>query len=193
MSVVDSCPFIPIALCSKSGTIVDLEVQASDPDREQLDYRYSPSAGVITGSGANVKWDLTQVRLGFQTVKVEVADQRGGKTSSMAQIKIVLCSGDCHPPRPFCPVLTVSCPTRVTKGAVADFEATFNSDPDTTGGKLIYLWSHTNGKRLNGTQDTKLKIEVPGAPGDVITATVRVVGVDPSCNRQATCQTRIVK
>ena len=96
-----------------------LEVQASDPDRDQLDYKYSPSAGVIADSGANVKWDLSQARLGFQTVKVEVADQRGGRTSSIAQVKIEVC-GACDPG---CPVLTVNCPTSVTKGAVADFEA----------------------------------------------------------------------
>ena len=189
ISVVDSCPLLPVSICSQSGTIVTLEVQASDPDREQLDYKYSPSAGVIAGSGANVKWDLTQVRLGFQTVKVEVTDQRGGRTSSTAQVKIVVC-GECDPG---CPVLTVSCTTSVTKGAVADFEATYSSEPDAIGRKLIYLWSHSNGKRLSGTEDTKLKIEATGTPGDVITATVRIVGVDPFCNREATCQTRIVK
>lgn len=136
-----------------------------------------------------MKWDLSQARLGFQTVKVEVADQRGGRTSSIAQVKIEVC-GACDPG---CPVLTVNCPTSVTKGAVADFEATFSSDPDSTGGKLIYLWSHSNGKRLSGTEDTKLKIEATGTPGEVITAKVRVVGVDPFCNREATCQTRILK
>lgn len=189
ISVVDSCPIIPVSICSKSGTIITLEVQASDPDREQLDYKYSPSDGVIAGSGAIVKWDVTKARLGFQTVKVEVADQRGGRTSSIAQVKIEVC-GACDPG---CPVLTVSCPTSVTKGAVATFEATYSGDPDFTRGKLIYVWSHCNGKRLSGTEETKLKIEATGLPGDVITAKVRVVGVDPFCNREATCQTRIVK
>ena len=63
-----------------------LEVKASDPDSaDDLTYTYSPSAGAIVGNGATVEWDLTRVRLGFQTVKVQVTDQLGARTTSMAQ------------------------------------------------------------------------------------------------------------
>ena len=100
----------------------------------------------------------------------------------------MLC-GACDPP---CPSLIVSCPTNVSKGEVADFKATVSGDPDTTSGKMIYLWSHSNGKRLSGEGPT-LQIQAKGMPGDVITATVRVLGVDPVCNHQATCRTLVSK
>jgi len=175
------CPF---ASCSASGNIITLEVSASDPDHDNLTYKYSVGSGTIIGSGKRVSWDLTEARFGIQTAKVEVTDQRGGKISATATVDVVMC-GSCDPP---CPTLSVSCPSEVKQGEVADFVATV-SGPD----QLTYLWSHSNGKRIAGQEGSNLKITAVGSDGDVITATVTVLGLDPACNRQASCESRIVK
>lgn len=175
------CPFTS---CSASGNIIKLEVSASDPDHDNLTYKYSVGSGMIIGSGKSVDWDLTEARFGIQTAKVEVADQRGGKISATTTVDVVMC-GSCDPP---CPTLSVTCPSEVKQGEVADFVATV-SGPD----QLTYLWSHSNGKRIAGQEGSNLKITAVGSDGDVITATVTVLGLDPACNRQASCESRIVK
>lgn len=184
---IDVCPFVPSSVCSSSGTIVTLEVKASDPDSDNLTYKYSVSAGTIVGSGPTVDWDLTQSALGIQTANVEVADQRGGKVARTTKINLTLC-GACDPG---CPTLSVTCPTNVPEGEFVIFEAWVSGDD--TLQKLTYLWSHSNGKRSAGQVGAKLKIEAIGLPGDVITATVRVLGIDPACNYQASCESRITK
>lgn len=184
---VDLCPLFPSGPCSSSGTIITLEVRADDPDNDNLNYKYSVSAGTIAGSGPTVNWDLTKSRLGTQTASVEVIDLRGGKTSRTTTVDLVVC-GACDPG---CPTLNVSCPTTVAEGKTASFEAWVSGDR--LAGKLIYLWSHSNGKRSGGQKGPKLKIEAIGLPGDVITATVRILGLDPACNQQASCESRIEK
>jgi hypothetical protein len=186
MTQINYCPFVAGGSCTSSGTIVTLQVNASDPDNNRLTYNYSVTAGAITGIGEIVNWDLFKSPLGMQTAVVEVIDERGGKASSVVRVDVVMC-GACDPP---CNTLSVSCPSSVTEGGIATFRATVGGEPPE---RLTYLWSHSNGKRIPGQEGPELKIKAIGLPGDVITATVEVGGIDPACNRQASCETRIEK
>jgi hypothetical protein len=186
VSAVYPCPFADNGSCSSSRPIVELEVKASDLDNDSLTYAYSVTQGALTGIGAFVNWDLSKASFGMQTIGVEVTDQRGGKASSIARVNVVLC-GSCDPP---CPFLSVTCPSEVTEGDVAVFAATISGvGPDE---KLIYLWSHSNGKRIAGEAAPELRIVAIGSAGDVIKGTVEVLGIDPTCSRQASCESRIV-
>ena len=183
-TVIELCPFVPLGATSPYGQTIPLVVGASDPDNDNLTYKYSASAGSIVGNGAVVNWNLTRSPLGVHTAKVEVIDGRGGKTSAATTVKIVV-SGTCDPP---CPTITVSCPSQINEGEVANFVASVSGDQN-----LTYLWRHSNGKRLPGQTGSELKIVGQGLPGDIIKATVVVLGVDPACTRETSCESRIVK
>ena len=184
-SVIALCPFAQAQPCSPS-TRVTLEVKASDPDNDDLNYKYSVTGGTVTGSGSAVNWDLTKT-FGNQTATVEVTDPRGGKALGIARVNVVECT-QCDPP---CTHLSVTCPSYVTQGETAVFSAAISGDVPSQG--LTYLWSHSHGKRRAGQEGPTLGIEATGPPGDTITATVRVLGLDPACNHQASCETRITK
>ena len=185
-SLIDLCPIFPRGTCSASGTIVTLEVKASDPDGDSLTYKYSVSKGAIVGVGPVVKWDLSKA-FGAQTATVEVSDRQGEKSSSIAKVDVVECgSCDVFP----CPFLSVTCPNNVIQGEIATFEAAIGGD---TPSEPIFLWSHSNGKLLPAQKGPTLRIQALGLPGDVITGTVRVPGLDPACNYQASCESKIVR
>jgi hypothetical protein len=187
MTQIDHCPFVAgVGSCTSSGTIVTLQVMASDPDNDRLKYNYSVTAGAITGIGEIVNWDLYMTPLGTQTATVEVTDGQGGIASSVVRVDVVIC-GACDPP---CPTLSVSCPSSVTEGELATFQATVGGEPPE---KLTYHWSDSNGKPIPGQEGPELKIKAIGSPGEVIKATVEVGGIDPACSRQASCETRIEK
>jgi len=178
--VLALCPFVP------DYYIVKLDAKASDPEGDALTYRYLVTGGSIIGQGPTVDWDLRRA-LGRQKAVVEVTDNHGGKTARAVEISVVLNTTSCDPP---CSVLSVTCATEVAQGDVAFFIATVSGiEPDR---KLTYRWSHSNGKRIAGQAGPELRIEAIGSPGDVITATVDVLGIDPACNRQASCKSRIV-
>jgi hypothetical protein len=80
-------------------------------------------------------------------------------------------------------------PTNIRQGEVAIFQATVS--PHNPSAKLTYLWSHSNGKLISGQEGTKLRIKAVGQPGDVITATVKIMGFDPACNREASARSPI--
>lgn len=121
--VIAICPFAPGGACAATGTRIRLAVNAEDPEDDQLTYQYTVSKGVIEGSGSIVNWDLNGT-FGPQTATVEVTDRRGGRSSSVARVRVVPCDS-CDPP---CTILEVSCPTSVREGETALFEARISGD-----------------------------------------------------------------
>jgi hypothetical protein len=182
--VFSFCPFSMTGSCGPSKT-VGLKVEASDPENDTISFKYSVSAGIVSGSGSEVSWDLTRSPQGIQTAMVEVADSRGSKTSSTITVEVILC-GACDPP---CPTISVSCPSQVVQGDIVEFVA-YVGDPSP---ELKYMWRHSHGKRMDGPDGPNLKIQAIGSPGQVITATLEMVGFDPACNRAASCQSTITK
>jgi len=186
-SRVESCPFTPGGVCGPSSSRITLQVEASDPDNDELTYKYSVSSGEIEGVGRLVTWNVDPKRRGVLTAKVEVSDIKGSQASSGVSVELVPC-GSCDPP---CSVILVRCPAIVMKGEIVLFEASVvDSDFDSA---HVFLWQHSNGVRVAGQAGPTLRIKANGSPGEVITATVRVRGIDPMCRSEASCDSRIVK
>lgn len=181
MTKIEFCPFFGRHSCSSETMVVMLQVKANDPDNDKLTYKYSATAGSILGTDEAANWDLDKVPIGIQTATVEVSDQRGGKASSIVSIDVAVC-GACDSP---CPTVSVTCPAEVSQGEIAVFVANVSGDEKST-----YLWSHSNGKHV-GQTGPELRIEAKGSPGDIISATVEVGGIEPSCSRHASCESRI--
>lgn len=180
------CPFIPTDVCNL-GLTIRLKVAATDPDNDRLSYKYSVSVGTVAGFGSEASWDLSRSRVGRQKATVEVTDSRGEKSSSTITVEVVECR-TCHPPRPY---IRLNCPASITQGETADFTAFVS--PDQQSPDVKYLWSHSHGERQAGQEGATLRIKAIGAPGQVITATVTILGIDPASNRVETCRSTIEK
>jgi hypothetical protein len=174
------CPLFP------EYYIVKLDVKASDPDGGGLTYHYLVSGGRIVGQGSRVDWDLRKTS-GQQRVTVDVSDRRGGKSSSVLTINVIE-PLSCDFP---CPTISVSCPSHTTEGEVGDFVASISgSDRDL---RRSYSWHVINGKVVGRRKKNEVRIRATGSPSDEITVTVSIRGLDPSCNHQASCASRIEK
>lgn len=62
---------------SKKTLIINVSTIAVDPENDVLTYKYTISAGKITGRGAKVLWDLTGVKAGTYTITAAVDDGCG--------------------------------------------------------------------------------------------------------------------
>jgi hypothetical protein len=64
------------------SAVISISTVARDPENDVLTYVYKISAGKIIGTGANVRWDLSDVAPGNYTITVGVDDGVGivGKT-----------------------------------------------------------------------------------------------------------------
>lgn len=70
------------------GTTATIEVTASDPDGDQLQYSWSSALGDIIGSGANVRYSAAYCCVGSNVVTVVVSDVKGAKVSKDIIIEI---------------------------------------------------------------------------------------------------------
>jgi len=70
----------------------DISCLASDPDNENLDYKWLASGGKLIGEGASIQW-IAAGEAGQYTIVVEVSDGKGGKTSFSILVSVHCCSG----------------------------------------------------------------------------------------------------
>jgi hypothetical protein len=174
-----SCP-------ATANTTVGLATTASDPDGDTLLYSYTVTGGRITGEGANVSWDLGGVGPGTYTASVEVDDGCGCITQSSTTVTVANC-GDCVPDV-VCPTINLSCPDAVDEGTPVTIKA--NIGPATPA-VSSYNWTVSAGTITSGQGTDTITVDTAGKGGQSITATVELVGVDPSCGKTGSCTTPI--
>lgn len=168
-------------------TSVGLTTTATDPDGDTLLYTYSTTGGRITGDGANATWDLSGLAPGTYTASVEVDDGCGCISFSSTTVTIATCN-DCVPDLT-CPQLSVTCPSNVKDGEPATFTASFTQGTPTV--SETYNWTVSSGTITSGQGTSSITVDSKGVGGGSITATVEIGGVDPSCNRTASCTVQV--
>jgi len=166
---------------------VGLTTTATDPDGDTLLYTYSATGGRITGEGSNVTWDLSGLQPGTYTASVEVDDGCGCVSFSSTTVTIANCP-DCVP-NLVCPTVTVSCADAVKEGDPATFTANFAQGTPTA--SETYNWTVSAGTITSGQGTSSITVDTKGLGGQSVTATVEVGGVDPTCNRTASCTTPV--
>jgi hypothetical protein len=165
--------------CNDSST-VRVSTTATDKENDPLTYTYTVTGGRITGSGANVDWDLTGVRPGTYSITTAVNDGCGicGKTDTRT-ITVEECR-DCVPVVTCdCATLTVSGPTDiVSPGSPITFTANYPRSG------VTYNWSVSNGTIESGQGTPTITVSTTGLSSTNVTATATISGItdDPSCN-----------
>jgi hypothetical protein len=175
-----SCP-------TTATSTVQLTTTASDPDGDTLLYSYNVTGGRVTGDGASVSWDLSGMGPGTYTASVEVDDGCGCITAATTTVTIAPC-GDCVP-NLVCPTLTVNCPSDVEDGSPATFTANFQQGTPVV--SETYNWTVSAGTITSGQGTSSITVDTKGVGGSTITATVEIGGVDPTCNRTASCSVAV--
>jgi hypothetical protein len=175
--------------CNDSRS-VSVATNATDPDGDTLLYQYTVSGGQITGTGANVTWDLTGVQPGTYTISVAVDDGCGVCGQPRQETVRVVACPDCVTPPPPCPVVSASVsPSEIQEGQTA----TFTADVTLNGANPTYNWTVSAGTIESGQGTPSIVVRAtPGTAGGSITATVELGSVDPSCQRTASATVSVV-
>ena len=169
---------------------VNLNVNATDPDGDALQYEYFTTEGSISGKGKSVIWDLNKVLRGPHEVRVTVTDGKGGKVEAALTVTTVDASG-CDVPPPRCPVIKVSCPEELEKSKTFVFSVLIEGKEEYQ--TPSFQWTLNAGRIVKGQDGREIAATTIGANGfDGITATVEVGGFDPACITTGSCTTKIV-
>jgi hypothetical protein len=180
LSLSGACP-------SNPNRSVQLSTKASDPEHDALSYLYKVNGGRITGQGANVNWDLSDVGPGTYTVSVDVNDGFGGITTAVTMVTIKNCP-DCVE-IDNCPALSASCPDVVDVGQPITFTVSGygQAKPAATG----FNWTVSAGTITSGQGTPSITVRTQGLGGQNVTASLEVIGLDPSCPRIVSCTTSV--
>lgn len=93
--------------CS-TGSEVTLSAVAPDPEADnEFLFTWAVTAGRLRGEGREVKWDLSGIGEGSYTATVEMNDGNQHTSAASTTVTIAPCP-NCDPPRPPCPVVSVS-------------------------------------------------------------------------------------
>ena len=89
-----------------------------------------------------------------------------------------------------CPTVMVTCPEQVEAGTIVTF--TSNVTVGYPAPTLTYRWTITEGTIIEGRDTDAIKVDTRSLAGKTINATVDVGGIDPACNRTASCAIQVV-
>jgi outer membrane protein OmpA-like peptidoglycan-associated protein len=133
---VAACSANPASVYAGSNDSVQIHVNATDPDNDQLTYTYTATGGSVDGSGPDGRWTAAGLAVGTYTVNAKVDDGKGGTATCSADIAVA--------PKPNQPP-TISCSTDrspILPGERTGITAAA-SDPD--GDPLTYSYSANSG------------------------------------------------
>lgn len=165
--------------CNDSSTVT-VATTATDIENDVLTYNYTVSGGRITGTGANVSWDLSGAQAGTYTITAGVDDGCGlcGKTETRT-ITIAPCP-DCTAICE-CGTLDVSDPAGITTpGETMSFTATVSGGSQSN---ITYNWSVDAGTIESGQGTPSIVVRTTREMANTnVKATVTLGGLDPACN-----------
>lgn len=177
-----------IRSCEGDGARVNLLANATSSSRLPLRYKWTVNEGRVTGSDANMVWDLAGAPPGVYYAVVEVDD--GTDLNCVAFSSVAVMVTACPPPPPelpTCPTVSITCPDSVTENAPVTFSASL------TGGTAnitpIFHWTVSAGRIISGQGTESISVDTAGLAGQTIRATLDVTGFGEPC--PASCSVSI--
>lgn len=179
--LVHSCPpghiRHPAGKSPSASMDLDAAVTALDPEDDVLTYNYTVSGGRIVGTGANVKWDLSEAAPGTYTITSGVDDGCG--ICGMTQTKTVTVEA-CNN------IVDCVCASVEIAGPIGDVltagENTFTANVAVSNYDPTYEWSVDGGEIVSGqgTASIIVKFEQKSIRSNKA-VTVRIGGAPSEC------------
>jgi len=168
------------------GTEDQVACLASDPDGDELTYRWTADNGTIRGEGDKITW-VAPDKMGKYNISVTVTDSKGLETSVTKEVRVSMnADGTITPDAPV--VLNLTLPSQEVVTAAKRIRIWTSSPVEcrvegAEGKKLIYKWTTSAGKlQAKGLDDgtaSRVTWIAPGAGGDY---TLDVIVADESGN-----------
>ncbi|HYK20111.1 MAG TPA: hypothetical protein VEV42_05220 [Pyrinomonadaceae bacterium] len=169
-----------VSVCADGGAPqVRLTAQAVSPGGYPIKYKWTTSAGVISGEGPVVTWNLAGLKPGYHKASLDIQSV-GSEGSCQAFSSITVLVNPCAAVQPVCPAIEIVCPTNVA----LDQPLTFNSRM--SGGvpaniTPVYNWTISAGTIIAGQGTDTIKVDTTGLGGQTVRASLSIGGYNLEC------------
>lgn len=168
-----------IGACDDGGAPqVRLKAKAVSPGGYPIKYKWTTTAGAISGEGAEVTWNLAGSKPGYHKASLDIQSV-GGDGSCEAFSSVSVLVNPCMPIQPLCPDISIVCPTNIGIDQPLTFKA------DVTGGNVVappvFAWTVSAGTITEGQGTNTIKVDTSGLAGQTVRASLSVGGYHLEC------------
>ena len=170
-----------VSACANGGAPqVQLKANAVSPGGYPIKYKWTTEAGVISGEGPAVTWNLAGLRPGYHKASLDIQSV-GAEGSCQAFSSISVLVNPCPVVQPACPAIEISCPTTIALDQPITFTSRY------TGGvpanvNPVYNWAVSAGTIVEGQGTNTIKVDTKGLGGETVRATLSMGGYTLECS-----------
>jgi hypothetical protein len=168
-------------------TNVKLVPTESGFDTKGIWFEFIPDKGVVTGTGENAKWTLSEAPVGKHWLRVKI--NRGFETIDVASKAVEIRNCDCVCAIKCSAITVESEKNEVAAGQIAVFRAV-KQTLSTASDKIE--WSVENGQIVSGDGTGIVKVRANGAAGSNLVVKAMLVNDDPKCRPHSETTIQIV-
>ena len=170
-----------VSACADNGAPqVRLTAKAVSPGGYPIKYKWSTSAGEISGDGPVVTWNLAGLKPGYHKASLDIQSVgSGGSCEAFSSVTVLV--NPCAAVQPVCPAIEIVCPTNIA----IDQPLTFSSRY--TGGipanvTPVYNWTVSVGTIIEGQGTNTIKVDTTGLAGQIVRASLSMGGYTLECS-----------
>ena len=170
-----------VSACADGGAPqVRLKANAVSPGGYPIQYKWTTTAGTISGEGSEVTWNLAGLKPGYHKAALDIRSV-GSDGSCQAFSSVSVLVNPCATVQPVCPAIEIVCPTNVR----IDQPLTFSSRY--TGGvpanvTPAYNWTVSAGTIISGQGTDTIKVDTTGLGGQTVRASLSMGGYNLECS-----------
>lgn len=168
-----------VSACSDAaGSQVQLTAAAVSPNGNPIKYKWTTTAGTISGEGPQVTWNLAGLKPGYHKASLDVISA-GSEGECQAFSSVTVLVNACPPVRPVCPAVEVTCPNAIGIDQPLTFTSNYNGG--TPGITPVYNWTVSGGTIIEGQGTDRIKVDTTGLAGQTIRASLSLDGYNLEC------------
>lgn len=166
------------ACANADAQLVQLNAKAVSPSGNPIKYKWTTTAGTISGEGPSVTWNLAGVKPGYHKALLDIVSTGSdGECNAFSSTTVLV--NACAPVRPVCPAVEVTCPT--TLGIDQPLTFTSRYQGGTAGINPVYNWTVSSGTIIEGQGTDTIKVDTTGLAGQAIRASLSLGGYNLEC------------
>lgn len=158
---------------------VRLTAKAVSPGGNPIKYKWSTTAGKITGEGPEVTWNLAGLKPGYHKASLDIKSV-GAEGSCQAFSSVSVMVNPCVRLQPACPAMEIVCPTNVGIDQPLTFSA--SAAGGNAASTPVYTWSVSAGTIMEGQGTNTIKVDTTGLAGQTVRATLSMGGYTLECS-----------
>ena len=169
-----------VRACDNSGAPqVQLTAKAVSPGGNPIKYKWTTSAGVISGEGSIVTWNLAGLKPGYHKASLDI-QSAGSDGTCQAFSSVSILVNPCAEVRPVCPAIEISCPTNVAIDQPLTFTSSYSGGVPANV-TPVYNWTVSAGTIIEGQGTDTIKVDTNGLAGQTVRASLSMGGYNLEC------------